>query len=147
MKNQIIVVGLIFIFVGLSGCQEGGIGFDQPTELDINEKHIRTVLFYYKYTILLRDILVPDSDIFTFHPDMEAYEIHGSIVHHGDKSLGRVQMEANYFDENSNLLVSQKIQFIDVPPEINQYYLFRFDDNEYFEIVKSVNFSFYIFDE
>ncbi len=145
-ERHIIVIGLILvlIFVGLSGC-EGGIS-DNPDRVYVHDEYKRTVMYYYQGSTQLRDILVSDSDNFIYHPDMEAYEIHGYIIHHAGRTLGQVLMEVNYYDDNGVPLVVQEQYFYNVRSGVKQDFLFRFRYSEYFETVKKVKYSFNVFE-
>ncbi|MCK5258593.1 MAG: hypothetical protein KAJ69_03660 [Thermoplasmatales archaeon] len=144
-ERHIIVIGIIFvlIFVGLSGCQDGVV-INNPDDINIHDKYIRTVKFEYQgVSTQTRVILVPDSvTTFTYHPEMEAYEIHGYIRHNADRTLPQIVMEAKYFDSNHILLATQEQYFYDVQSGFTKDFLFRFNYSEHFETVKTVEFTF-----
>ena len=152
MKKHIIFIGIIsVILMGvLSGCNDHEVGLTDPNDpflFFIEEPKIRTVRFIGWNE---RDILVPDGYDFVYHPDMEAYEEHGSFGHMEDYNIDQVQLEANFYGDNGILLSTQRQQFYDIPPTggftTKGGFLFKFDNSTLFETVDLVNFSFNVFE-
>ena len=148
MEKNVIVIGLIFIliFVGLCGCQAGIP--DNPDRVQVHDEYKRTVKYEYQgVSTQTRVILAPDSDNFTYHPNMEAYEIHGYIQHGADRTLAQIIMKADYYDDNSVLLATQEQYFYDAKSGVRQDFLFRFTNNSHFETVKKVTYTFNVLEQ
>jgi len=144
MKKNVIVFGVIsvLILVVFSGCQEdsemASVKFNFAMD---HTPYIRTVRFFGWNE---RDILIDDSGYFQFHPDMEAYEIHGYFINQKDEEYYRVVLTANYYDIDDNLLVTQTTDFFDVRQYFHNDFLFIFNHSDHFETVDHVEMSYEI---
>ena len=163
MKGKLIFVGLIFVLIGitLGGCN-GGVsspageqeeeeekGEEEEQDVILTERKIRPVEIHFRAdgSELTQELYGAVTDTNNFpepHPAMKAYEVLGYLQNVTDDTIQHVQLEAKYYDDDGNLLLTQTEEFYDLAAQSQQRYLFRFENSEYFKIVSRVALKVYI---
>jgi len=148
MPKKYIVIGmmLVLLVVGLCGCNGTDFESESVDALEVVEHKLRTIRYYYQGpSNRLREILVPDGDTFVYHPDMEAYEVHGKIKNDMDNNaIDYFTMYVNYLDSGRKILHTQTQGFDGINSYGTRDFLFVFNHPDLNEIVHDVGFYFSI---
>ena len=78
---------------------------------------------------------------------MDAFEVSGHLQNVTDDIIKHVQLEAEYYDKNSNLVLTQTEDFYDLAAQSQEKYFFRMEDSQYFKIVEHLEFKVHIYAE